>query len=176
MINKPRGFWGPLTAGLILISSSGLQAAQPADFYTIYLVRHAEKDLSQESRDPPLTACGKLRANHIARQLQGVALDSIYSTHYQRTQGTAAPTAARQQLSITDYHPDQLAPLAKSLQQAGENTLVVGHSNTTNVVAGLLAGVTIEELDETEYDRLYQVTMIGNQAQLQLLHQGFDCP
>ena len=61
------------------------------------------------------------------------------------------------------------------LLDAQQDALVIGHSNTTGVLAGLLAGVSEEAFDEDIYDRLYQVVISGKQARLNLLHQSFYC-
>lgn len=154
--------------------------------FTIYLSRHGEKlkDASNP-KDPDLTECGHMRANRLARMLDSVNLKAVYSTDYRRTQNTAKPTAQSKGIKVRSYDPRQLEEFANALQTRGESVLVLGHSNTTNVLAGLLANKQFEQIDESEYDRLYQVTVMktehnsSNQAgsivSVQLLHQAFDC-
>lgn len=72
---------------LSLISFAGAAA----DSYNVYLARHAEKQ--RDSDDPRLTRCGTFRANQLADIFRNVELTTIYSTSYQRTMETAAPTA-----------------------------------------------------------------------------------
>lgn len=160
---------------------------EASNAFTIYLSRHGEKlkDASNP-KDPDLTECGHMRANRLARMLDSVDLKAVYSTDYRRTQNTAKPTAQSKGLKVKSYDPRQLEEFANALQTRSENVLVVGHSNTTNVLAGLLANKQFEQIDESEYDRLYQVTVIktennsssnhpGSIARVQLLHQAFDC-
>ena len=56
-----------------------------------------------------------------------------------------------------------------------QDALVVGHSNTTGVLAGLLVGEEIGAFDLDIYDRVYQALIYKNSGRLQLLHTAFDC-
>ena len=70
--------------GLTLISSSKPNTSNTLKetVTTIYLVRHAEKDLSDTSnRNPELTAIGIQRANDLAQTLSKVNIDAVYSTN-----------------------------------------------------------------------------------------------
>ena len=121
---------------------------------TIFLVRHAEKD---KGRNPPLTTAGQERAQHLAEILAKENLDAIYSTNYLRTQQTAQPTAAAQGLAIQDYDPGDLPAFAEQLLRgpAGRRILIVGHSNTTPVLAGLLTdGEAQPHFSEDDYGNL----------------------
>ena len=61
------------------------------------------------------------------------------------------------------------------LIEKNQDALVVGHSNTTGVLAGLLTGKVIGAFDLDIYDRVYQVLIYKNSGRLQLLHTSFDC-
>ena len=71
---------------LILISLTlGLQSDVSAqiddEIFTIYLVRHSEKDLlSNDQSDPPLSQCGEQRSESLSLFFRDVNLDVIYST------------------------------------------------------------------------------------------------
>ena len=166
-----------LLTGLILLAMSNVTYATDANgLFSIYLVRHAEKDAGPGAPDDPaLSVCGKLRAQALATTLSGIDLKTVYSTPYVRTLDTAAPTAGSHQLEIQEYDPSALEAFAGVLLDRGQEALVVGHSNTTAVLAGLLAGVPGEEFDEDEYDRLYQVVIAGSERRLYLMHQAFSC-
>jgi hypothetical protein len=73
------------------------------------------------------------------------------------------------------YDPKKLEEFAKVLIERGENTLVVGHSNSTPVLAGLLIGEKLEPIDESIYNRIYQVVINKETARLHVLHSVFDC-
>ncbi|WP_068545023.1 histidine phosphatase family protein [Thalassotalea crassostreae] len=141
--------------------------------FTIYLVRHAEK-LSDTS-DPKLTQCGIDRAVHLNNQLINVPLSAIYSSDYQRTKMTAAPLVANHNVDLSIYDPRELDAFSKKLIKLKTTALVVGHSNTTAVLAGLLANESLPAFDESIYDRLYQVTFIDGKPHLQLLQMSFVC-
>jgi broad specificity phosphatase PhoE len=146
------------------------------EIFSIYLVRHAEKVTTPADPDNPgLSDCGESRAEGLARILADVKLEKIYSTDYQRTKATAWPVARRLTLEIELYDPGELAEFSRMLLNQQEDALVVGHSNTTPVLAGMLAGEALEPFDEAFYDRLYLVTVSGGQARMTLLHQGFRC-
>lgn len=146
------------------------------DSYTIYLVRHAEKDLSNlEERDPKLTACGVERAKKLVSLFSGIELNAVYSTDFIRTQNTAKPTANAKSLDVISYDPFNLKILHKQLMTNEHSALVVGHSQTTNALAGMLAGIELDVIDEKEYDRLYQVSISEKVAKFQLLAQAFQC-
>jgi len=146
------------------------------EIYSIFLVRHAEKNPeSPDPSDPGLSECGELRAEALATILADTKLNRIYSTAYKRTLETASPAAEAIHLEVEAYDPRELEAFALLLLERQQNALVVGHSNTTSVLAGILAGEELEEFAEDIYDRLYQVVVFGKYAHLVLLHQAFRC-
>lgn len=158
-----------LLFGLLTMPVSG------ADLFSVFLVRHAEKQVDgEQSNDPELTPCGQQRAEHLARGLASVPLRRVYSSDYRRTLATAMPVANRG-VKLERYDPRLLPELAGRLMLRGEDALVVGHSNTTAVLAGLLADTSGAAYDESIYDRVYQVVIAGESKRLYLFHQGFDC-
>jgi phosphohistidine phosphatase SixA len=121
-----------------------------------FLVRHAEK--VDQSEDPPLTERGQSRARELARLLKSAGVERIYSSDFVRTRDTAAPLAGDLGLAVTLYDPSSLPDLAQALLASPGRALVVGHSNTTPELAGLLGGDPGPPIPETEYDRLYVPT------------------
>ncbi|MDE0978406.1 MAG: phosphoglycerate mutase family protein [Flavobacteriales bacterium] len=148
-------------------------AQESPELFTIYLVRHAEKQT--DSNDPPLTSCGIQRSESLNDFLEAVPLDVVYSTDYKRTQSTAAPTARAQGLSIQGYSTQALDEMAEQLLRNEQDALVVGHSNTTGVLAGLLVGEEIGAFDESIYNRIYQVVISKDDKRLHVFHTAFDC-
>ena len=138
---------------------------------TYYLIRHAEKDLSDKSnRNPHLTEVGKERARTWKTIFKEVTFDKIYSTGYHRTKETAAPTAEDHQLNVEDYDPRNLySPNFKKATQ-GKTVLVVGHSNTTPYLANKISGVqNYADIDELIHGNLYIIQCIGDTVTTQLL-------
>ena len=57
-----------------------VNAQDNKEIFTIYLVRHAEKEQSSDNPgDPSLTECGLQRAESLAGFLEKVDLDAIYA-------------------------------------------------------------------------------------------------
>lgn len=166
-----------LAAAAFLVAAPASRADSQAgdELFSIFLVRHAEKDPSSESDDPGLSACGESRAQSIAAMLAEVGLDRVYSTDYRRTRDTASPIASVHELEVSSYDPRELDEFAAQLLKRKQDALVVGHSNTTGVLAGILVGEGGEAFDEGLYDRLYQVVIASSQRRTYLMHQAFNC-
>ena len=158
---------------LLIISTLLLQPCLANDNFSLYLVRHAEKET--DSKNPLLTQCGKERAQQLASLLSTANIKSIYSTSYQRTMSTAAPLSKKQKIAIKNYNPKQLEQFALHLKQRKENSLIVGHSNTTPELTQLLSNQKVEELGEKDFQTLYQVQFIKGQAFLTKLMQPHTC-
>ncbi|MCB0761480.1 MAG: histidine phosphatase family protein [Flavobacteriales bacterium] len=168
-----------ITVSLAIIALLGFQFApggkSKSELFTIYLVRHAEKDVGANPGDPPLTACGEQRAELLSSFFNDVPLEAVYSTPYSRTQQTASPTAKAKGLIIQDYSGNDLERFAQILIDAKQDALVVGHSNTTGVLAGILAGEDIGAFDEAIYNRIYQVVISEKAGRLHVFHTSFSC-
>ena len=138
---------------LALAPASGL--ADPVFF----LVRHAEK-LLDAGADPSLSAAGTTRAEALADVLGDAGISRIFSSDYRRTRATAKPLAERLALEIEPYDPRQLRTFADRLLGMNGRVLIVGHSNTTPLLAELLGGEGGPPIEEkSEYDRLYIIVV-----------------
>ena len=161
---------------ILILGFQSCQIAKNKGVFTIYLVRHSEKDVSSNNpADPPLTPCGEQRSESLSHFLSDVKLNVIYSTDYDRTKKTALPTAMSKGLEIKEYNEEGLVDFCKLLIKRKQDVLVVGHSHTTGVLAGLLVGEEIGEFDLDIYDRIYQVVLRKKRGRLHLLHTAFTC-
>ena len=160
--------YGLLAALLIFIFPS-----QAEDSYSLYLVRHAEKQATKD--DPKLSRCGELRAKQLATILEHAEIKHIYSTPYQREIATATPLSQQNRLAIKQYSPAKLAQFSQKLLKQKQNTLVVGHSNTTPQLAALLSEMDVAELTEKEYRNLYQIQVSDSGKTLTLFTQPLTC-
>ncbi|WP_434951699.1 histidine phosphatase family protein [Shewanella sp. HL-SH4] len=133
---------------------NGNAPLQTTQKWTFILVRHGEK---QPGDDPQLTKQGTERAERLAQMLQHIPLDKVYSTDYQRTQLTAQPTAIGHHLPITSYDPSDLDSFSQQLFKRPGSYLIVGHSNTTAILAHKLnqPSVNTDPDHAEEFDRLY---------------------
>lgn len=173
MLKKP--LFVCLTVLAALVLSTSMQS-QSDEQFTIYLVRHSEKDFnSKNSSDLPLSECGEKRSEALSVYLSDIHLDEIYSTDYTRTRNTAAPTAEEKSIETTIYSAADLKAFAKELLAKKQDALVVGHSNTTGVLAGILTDKNIGDIDLDIYDHIYQVVICGDNHQLNLFHSPFEC-
>jgi len=161
---------------LLVLAFHVAQAQNADDLFTIYLVRHAEKDLSDATnKNPSLSSCGQQRAESLVNFFQLVSFDAIYSSDYTRTLDTAKPIAQAKNKEVTIYDPRKLDDFSKMLLSKEEDALVVGHSNTTGVLAGLLSNQKIGPFDESIYNRIYQVVIYKQTGRLQVFHTAFLC-
>jgi len=163
--------------GFFLFTQQNIVFAQNEDeIFTIYLVRHAEQQSGDGApSDPPLAFCGEQRVEALTRVLSDIKLEKIYSSSYKRTLETAVPIADSRKLEVDEYDPRKLEDFSDLLLEKRQSVLVAGHSNTTGVLAGLLAGAPGEAFAEDIFDRLYQVVIAGDQRRINLLHQSFHC-
>jgi len=138
---------------------------------TYYLIRHAEKDLSDKSnRNPHLTEVGHARAEAWRSVFKHLNFDLIYSSPYHRTEETAQPIADAQQLSIEFYDPRDLYNEVFQRATQGKRVLVVGHSNTTPKLANAILGEAIyRPIDESIHGNLYIINIVNGEATSQLL-------
>lgn len=145
--------------GLLLVSEVSAQDRT----ITIFLVRHAEKDSTvKENPNPPLSAVGEERAERLRKVMGGLGPNRIMSTDTLRTRATVEPIARQRKLAIEIYDPRKLPELAEFLRNLKKKrkVLVVGHSNTTAVLANLLfESKTFNNLDDSEYDKLFIIRM-----------------
>ena len=137
----------------ILLAWLTLASTAAALDNVVVLVRHAEK--LDDSRDAELSETGRARAEVLAALLKDMKIDTIYSSDYIRTRDTARPLA--EALGLELYNPGDLEALATKLRAAEGRILIVGHSNTTPRLVGLIGGEPGTDIADDEYDRLYIV-------------------
>ncbi|GHA77129.1 phosphoglycerate mutase [Pontibacter akesuensis] len=137
--------------------------AQPT---VIYLVRHAEKDISDPgNQDPDLTSAGVARAEALRSLLEGQQVDALYATKYMRTKNTLKPIAESAQLEVQQYEAHDFKGITEKLLQnhAGQTVVVAGHSNTLlPLVEALGAKRPVSDISEQQYDYIFKVTVAPN--------------
>jgi broad specificity phosphatase PhoE len=126
---------------------------------TVFLVRHSEKE---SGSDPVLSELGLERNAALESMLSEVKFDAVFSTPFQRTEMTANAICNAQNLELINYDHKDLTGLAKKIQEEyrGQQVLVVGHSNTTPTLCGILDGSNAHEaFDESDYSNLMMVVI-----------------
>ncbi len=141
------------------------------DVFTLYLVRHAEKQ-ADGSRDPDLTEAGQHRAQQLAAWLKGKSIEDVWSSDYQRTRSTAGPLAGELGLELNIYDPRNQPTLVGHLLGRQSTAMVVGHSNTIPELARQLCECEIADMDESEYDRLIVISIDDAQVHAKTLNQA----
>lgn len=133
---------------------------------TFYLIRHAEKDRSDPANtDPELNQDGLGRAIRWAEVFDLVPLDEIYSTDYERTTMTAAPTSVKKELTLQYYDPKDIDVAQFTADNLGKNVLIVGHSNTTPEFVNKLIGIQkYEDIDDYDNSNLFIVQIVNGKA------------
>jgi broad specificity phosphatase PhoE len=128
----------------------------------VFLVRHAEKILSDPTnKDPLLTLEGHARAKTLAKKLRRTGISVIYCTDYQRVKLTAEPLARKKNITIKLYDARNLKGLAKIIteEHQGQKILVVGHSNTVLESIEALGGTRpVATINDNEYDYFFVLT------------------
>lgn len=145
---------------------------------TFYLIRHAEKDRSNpDDADPELTQQGLGRAMHWAEILADVELDAIYSTDYNRTSMTAAPTSVKQNIDVQYYDPTLIDIAQFKSENLNKNVLIVGHSNTTpEFVNKLIDEQKFYSIDDSENGTLFIVKITNGTPSVDKLIFNCNCP
>lgn len=129
---------------------------------TIILLRHAEKDLTQEEEvtpDPKLSPEGEARAEKFAALVEKYKPDAVFSSQFVRTISTVRPFARRKRMMIQFYNHRNLEEIA-AIATAGnfKRIIIVGHNSTTPALTNLLIGQNkYKSLDESEYDKIFIV-------------------
>ena len=138
-------------------------AAQESSVTTVVLVRHAEKE-AEPAADPPLTAEGKARAEVLADMLTDAGVSAVFTTQWERTRATGQVVAERvgAELIVTPSGGAYPTAVAERIlaDYAGTTVLVVSHSNRIGAIIEALGGPTIEEIPESEYEKVF-VLMVG---------------
>jgi 2,3-bisphosphoglycerate-dependent phosphoglycerate mutase len=154
----------------------GQQNIQAQKTIKIWVVRHAEKDVSNpKDKDPDLSPVGKERAEALAKYLKGEKIDSIFSTNYKRTRLTGYPTADKTGLTIKTYDPSAQKELAQSLLKnaGGKKILIIGHSNTVQeILMAFGAEKPVKDLTDDDYDYIFMLTIKGDKRDVKVDRYG----
>ncbi|KLT64577.1 phosphoglycerate mutase family protein [Pedobacter sp. BMA] len=158
---------------LLLILSFTLlySAAVLAQTTEIWIVRHAEKDKSdQKNNDPNLSEEGKIRAGDLANYLSKVNFDVAYSTPYKRTRQTLDSIII--QKVLTYKQPKSLTDSVKK-NYTGKTIMVAGHSNTVLEIIEAFGGIRPKEmLTEDDYDYIFHLTIKDDKVKVKMDHFG----
>jgi 2,3-bisphosphoglycerate-dependent phosphoglycerate mutase len=168
-----------LVALLSAIGFSSVVSAVDQPSMTVILVRHAEKKIEPENKDPDLSPAGLARAQELVRIFSNTGITAIYATQFKRTQQTVKPLADRLGLPVTQVEAKKTTDLVKQIRarNTGEVIFVAGHNNSVPEIIAALGGPQLPIIPETEYDNLYILTVQGDgSAKLLKLKYGSGQP
>lgn len=151
---------------------------QDTSISTFYFIRHAEKDRSNaDNVDPELTQAGLGRAMHWAEILDNVQLDAIYTTDFERTSMTAAPTSVKKDITVQYYNPDEINIEQFKADNLNKKVLVVGHSNTVpDMVNKMIGEDKYSDMDDSDNGSLFIVQIVNGVATDTRLLINCNCP
>jgi broad specificity phosphatase PhoE len=135
---------------LLLADSSKAQSV-------IYIVRHAEKELTG---DQPLTEAGKNRAQALAGLLKNAHIKAIYTSDALRTQQTAQPLATALSIGLNKIPNGDAGKTYESALHDHWNDaiLIVGHTDTIPDLLNKWAANAHITIDDADFSTLLVVT------------------
>ena len=141
------------------------------DCTTFYLIRHAEKIRDDKSENnPDLNEKGVLRAQNWKNYFSDKEISKIYSTNYKRTLKTVYPLAIQNGIETVIYSASDIKYDDFIKSNTGENTLVVGHSNTIpGFVNNLINDEYYEQIEDLNNSNLYIVSICNSKITHKLI-------
>ena len=138
---------------------------------TFYLIRHAEKvRVDKSENNPALNEKGILRAQNWKNYFLDKEISKIYSTDYKRTIRTAQPLATNNNIETIIYSTSDFKFDDFIKSNIGENTLVVGHSNTIpGFVNELINEEYYTQIDDLNNSNLYVVSICDSKITHKLI-------
>ena len=143
----------------LLFFSSFAFSQESEEITRIIIVRHAEKN-DDGTKNPSLSAAGKLRAEKLNKMLNEFKIDKLFSTPYARTTETLQPIATSRKLEINNYSPsDKNFAINLVHNEKGGTIVIAGHSNTCpSLVNSLINDTKYKDLDENDYGKIWIMT------------------
>ena len=153
-----------LIALLSAVGFSSSVSAVDQTSMTVILVRHAEKKIEPENKDPDLSPAGLARAQELVRIFSNTGITAIYATQFKRTQQTVKPLADKLGLPVTQVESKNTTELVKQIRarNSGQVVFIAGHNNSVPEIIAALGGPQLPIIPETEYDNLYILTVQGD--------------
>ena len=168
-----------LIALLSAVGFSSCVSAVHQPSMTVILIRHAEKKIEPENKDPDLSPAGVARAQELVRMFSNTGITAIYATQFKRTQQTVKPLADKLGLPVTQLDAKKTNELVKQIRarNAGQVIFIAGHNNSVPEIIAALGGPQLPIIPETEFDNLYILTVQGDgSAKLLKLRYGSAQP
>jgi 2,3-bisphosphoglycerate-dependent phosphoglycerate mutase len=154
--------------GMLLIISQSCSYERSKT--TVYLVRHAEKDTTDKSKNPPLTQEGIQRAERLKNLLKHEDFVEIYSTIYDRNINTIKPLAELNELTpiIYEWH-DWEREISRILNSEGV-FLICGHGdNLLPMIEAMHGTAPIQQIGAYQYDYLFKLKIYRKRTEVEVM-------
>ena len=143
----------------------------------VYLVRHAEKDMSDpKAVDPAISLKGQERARALAARLGDAGIKAIFTSQFRRTVETADPLAiaigVTPEIVRAGWTTDADSAKAAVFRHKGEKVLIVGHSKTIPGIIEALGGPRLADICESQYSNLF-IMYLPPSGKAQLVKQNY---
>jgi len=140
---------------------------------SVYLFRHAEKQIIKGEKNPELTKDGFARSDALAEALKDIQNGVIYSSEFKRTQQTVNPLAGvwNTNVNIHTAH-DPEGQIERALSHCGKTVIISGHSNTLPNLIGLFGIIDEITIKDDQYGDLYRIQWADGQPVLTITQVG----
>lgn len=158
----------------LLLSGMAIFGACTTEDYTttVYLVRHAEKDISDTSSNPPLSRDGFARAQTLKEMLANERIEAIFTTYYRRNMQTMQPLAQHKNLEMRSYEAQEWQPMIEFIKESlkGSKVVISGHSNNLlPMIEGFGGEPPIDSIGEHEYDKMFKVLIKPDETLVEMI-------
>lgn len=156
--------------GFLLLTLICIGCKSETEDTILYLVRHAEKDTTVQSDNPPLIQEGIERAERLEEIMYKYELNEIYSTAYDRNMNTVQGVADQQGLEIKNYEWHEWHESIDAIKKQKGIFLLCGHGdNLLPMIDYLNAEKPMDHLGHDEYENLFRVIIAKDTAYVDLI-------
>lgn len=155
---------------LPLIAITLLTACSDEPVSVVYIIRHAEKDLTDTTDNPALTPAGEERAQRLVGEIGDVELDGIFSTAFDRNMNTVKPLAEAKKVAIENYEWHNWQPVVDKIkQQPGKNFVICGHGdNMLPMITAFGGRAPVDSLGKHEYDKIFRLELRADTTMVEM--------
>lgn len=160
MRSAPTSRWWPPAYVIVVLLCAGLTAQAFAQ-EPIYIIRHAEKELS--GTDPALTETGRKRAAAWAEMFRPSELNIILTSDAKRTRETGGIIARSLGIPHKEFPIEDVAGLIDLIEfdHEQDNVLIVGHTETIPQILSNLGSFEDVEIGQSDFANLFVLVRQG---------------
>ena len=161
-----RKFLSILILGIVIFSCSTEE-----DETILFLVRHAEKDLTVDGDNPPLIEEGYQRAERLRDLLEKYEVKEVFSTSYDRNRNTIAPLVEAQNVPLSFYEWHEWHETIEDIKKQKGVFVLCGHGdNLLPIITYLNGELPMEEIGHDDYENLFKLIITADTTYVDLIH------